>query len=148
MLSALSVGASKPWKDVMEIVTGKPTMNTGAFKEYFEPLEKWLKEENKKNGVYVGWKVKPLDQHCNAKTGQPDLANVSKFIEEAESKLLKGQEKLQYRTWDFASNITDHNEKNKINAQVFSQHRFTIETIALNTKFDMAMFWTTGYFAM
>ena len=36
-------------------MTGQPDMSTDALREYFLPLEKWLKKENKKNGVRVGW---------------------------------------------------------------------------------------------
>lgn len=43
---------------------------------------------------------------------------LSKFIKDAESKLREGKEKLQYKSWAFASNITDHNEKNKLEAEV------------------------------
>ena len=49
------LGASKPWKEAMTVMTGEPRMNTDALREYFSPLENWLKEENKKNGVTVGW---------------------------------------------------------------------------------------------
>jgi len=49
------LGASKPWKEAMTVMTGEPRMNTDALREYFSPLENWLKEENIKNGVKVGW---------------------------------------------------------------------------------------------
>ena len=60
----LSLGASKPWKEVMAVMTGEPRMDTAAFREYFMPLENWLKEENARNGVHVGWKTKNLDHYC------------------------------------------------------------------------------------
>merc|ERR1711983_297103 len=47
-------GSSKPWKEAMEVMTGEPKMDTGAFREYFKPLEDWLMKENKKN---VSWLV-------------------------------------------------------------------------------------------
>ena len=65
----LTLGASRPWKEAMEVMTGEPKMDTAAFREYFMPLEKWLKEENKKNGVTVGWKVDDFDKFCEAKAG-------------------------------------------------------------------------------
>lgn len=30
-------------------------MDANGLMEYFRPLQKWLEEYNKKNGVYVGW---------------------------------------------------------------------------------------------
>ena len=69
LLSMLKLGSSKPWKEVIEVMTGEPKMDTGAFREYFMPLEKWLKEENERNGVTVGWKVDDFDKFCEAKAG-------------------------------------------------------------------------------
>ena len=69
LLSMLRLGSSKPWKEVIEVMTGEPKMDTAAFREYFTPLEKWLKEENEKNGVTVGWKVDDFDRFCEAKAG-------------------------------------------------------------------------------
>ena len=56
-------------------MTGKPDMSTDAMREYFLPLEKWLKKENKKNGVRVGWdhddsKVMCSDQTSGQTTDQ------------------------------------------------------------------------------
>ena len=64
LLSMLKLGRSKPWKEVMEVMTGEPKMDTAAFREYFMPLENWLLEENKKNGVTIGWKVNDFDHLC------------------------------------------------------------------------------------
>ena len=62
----LKLGASKPWKDVMEVMTGQREMSTAAFREYFKPLEDWLIKENKKNGVKVGWKIPKLETLCQS----------------------------------------------------------------------------------
>ena len=71
----LKMGKSKPWKEAMEVMTGQPDMSTDAIREYFLPLEKWLKKENKKNGVRVGWdhddsKVMCSDQTSGQTTDQ------------------------------------------------------------------------------
>ena len=60
----LKLGASKPWKEIMEVMTGEPKMSTDALREYFAPLEKWLKAENAKNGVRVGWGQYQDDKMC------------------------------------------------------------------------------------
>ena len=56
-------------------MTGQPDMSTDALREFFLPLEKWLKKENKKNGVRVGWdhddsKVMCSDQTSGETTDQ------------------------------------------------------------------------------
>jgi peptidyl-dipeptidase A len=44
----LELGASKPWPDALEAVTGQRQMDAGAMAEYFAPLKKWLDEQNAK----------------------------------------------------------------------------------------------------
>ncbi|CAG9827807.1 unnamed protein product [Diabrotica balteata] len=51
----LQMGAAKPWPDAMEALTGQRTMDASGLLEYFKPLHTWLKQENTKNGVQVGW---------------------------------------------------------------------------------------------
>jgi peptidyl-dipeptidase A len=43
----LSLGASKPWQDALEAMTGERQMDAGAMLEYFAPLQKWLQEQNR-----------------------------------------------------------------------------------------------------
>jgi peptidyl-dipeptidase A len=49
----LALGASKPWAEALEAMTGEKQMDAGALLEYFAPLEGWLKEQNK--GQQCGW---------------------------------------------------------------------------------------------
>jgi len=49
----LALGASQPWPDALEAITGKRTMDATAIIEYFAPLKKWLDEQNK--GVPMDW---------------------------------------------------------------------------------------------
>jgi len=51
----LSMGASKPWPDALEVMTGKREIDATALADYFAPLKTWLDEQNKKNGYPVGW---------------------------------------------------------------------------------------------
>lgn len=52
----LELGSSEIWNEAMNIMTGGVTnkMDAGPMLEYFEPLYKWLKEQNK--GEIIGWK--------------------------------------------------------------------------------------------
>jgi peptidyl-dipeptidase A len=49
----MAMGASKPWPDALEALTGQRQMDASAMAEYFEPLKKWLDEQNR--GTKVGW---------------------------------------------------------------------------------------------
>jgi Angiotensin-converting enzyme len=49
----LEMGASKPWPDALEALTGERQTDAGALLEYFAPLKQWLDEQNK--GKKEGW---------------------------------------------------------------------------------------------
>jgi peptidyl-dipeptidase A len=49
----LAKGASEPWQDTMYELTGTRQMDASAILEYFEPLQAWLKQQNK--GQTCGW---------------------------------------------------------------------------------------------
>ncbi len=49
----LAMGASQPWPDALEALTGDRQMDATALLEYFTPLTDWLDERNR--GVDVGW---------------------------------------------------------------------------------------------
>jgi peptidyl-dipeptidase A len=49
----LAMGASKPWPDALEALTGTREMDASAIADYFAPLKAWLDEQNK--GTPVGW---------------------------------------------------------------------------------------------
>jgi peptidyl-dipeptidase A len=49
----LALGASKPWPDALQALTGERRTDGGALLEYFAPLQTWLKEQNR--GRTCGW---------------------------------------------------------------------------------------------
>ena len=49
----LEMGASKPWPEALEALTGERQMDASAMAEYFAPLKTWLDEQNK--GRKCGW---------------------------------------------------------------------------------------------
>lgn len=51
----LEMGRSQPWPEELYALTGERKMDATAMLEYFAPLQKWLDEQNAKNGVRVGW---------------------------------------------------------------------------------------------
>ncbi|XP_014206622.1 angiotensin-converting enzyme isoform X2 [Copidosoma floridanum] len=48
-------GASRPWQDVLIEATGEARLNASALREYFRPLEDWLRAENFRTNELVGW---------------------------------------------------------------------------------------------
>jgi peptidyl-dipeptidase A len=50
---ALALGASRPWPEVLEALTGERQMDATAIADYFAPLKTWLDEQNK--GKKIGW---------------------------------------------------------------------------------------------
>jgi peptidyl-dipeptidase A len=51
----LALGASKPWQEALETLTGEKQMDATALADYFAPLKVWLDDQNQKNGYAVGW---------------------------------------------------------------------------------------------
>ncbi|CAB3376655.1 Hypothetical predicted protein [Cloeon dipterum] len=60
--SMLQLGQSKPWPDAMEVITGQRNMDASALREYFAPLEDWLRAENERTGEFIGWEKS--DKYC------------------------------------------------------------------------------------
>ncbi len=53
MMGMLALGASKPWPDALEAITGERKMTANAIIDYYAPLMKWLGEQNQKE--QCGW---------------------------------------------------------------------------------------------
>jgi peptidyl-dipeptidase A len=51
----LALGASKPWQEALETLTGEKQMDATAIADYFAPLKVWLDEQNKAHNYPVGW---------------------------------------------------------------------------------------------
>jgi peptidyl-dipeptidase A len=51
--AALEMGASRPWPETLEALTGQRAMDATAMADYYAPLKAWLDEQNK--GQKVGW---------------------------------------------------------------------------------------------
>lgn len=53
LASALALGASQPWPDALETLTGSRTIDASAVVDYFAPVMDWLEEQNQ--GRKCGW---------------------------------------------------------------------------------------------
>ncbi|GAB1865613.1 Angiotensin-converting enzyme, somatic isoform [Camponotus japonicus] len=48
-------GSSIPWQETLREATGESRLDGSALREYFRPLEDWLRSENLRTGEIVGW---------------------------------------------------------------------------------------------
>jgi len=76
----LKLGSSRPWKEAMKVMTGQPNMDTGAIREYFKPLEVWLKKENAKNRASIGFGKLNLNAVCEQSPGSQKSAKTSDAV--------------------------------------------------------------------
>lgn len=53
--SMLWLGSSKKWPEAMMAIAGTKKMSAEPLINYFQPLIKWLKDENEKNNECFGW---------------------------------------------------------------------------------------------
>ncbi|XP_017096758.2 angiotensin-converting enzyme [Drosophila bipectinata] len=60
MRDMMQLGATKHWRDVMEIATGERKLSGRGILEYFAPLFTWLKERNKQLDIEPGWDADEL----------------------------------------------------------------------------------------
>ncbi|XP_016929090.2 angiotensin-converting enzyme [Drosophila suzukii] len=60
MHDMMELGASRHWRDVMEIATGERKLSGRGILEYFAPLFTWLKERNKQLDIEPGWDADEL----------------------------------------------------------------------------------------
>lgn len=51
----MSLGLSAPWSQTLYAATGEPRLNGSALRDFFRPLEEWLRLENLRTGEFVGW---------------------------------------------------------------------------------------------
>lgn len=51
----MTMGASKPWPEAMQKITGQKAMDASAIIDYFAPLMSWLKTQNRNSGRRCGW---------------------------------------------------------------------------------------------
>jgi peptidyl-dipeptidase A len=49
----MEMGASEPWQDALEVMTGQREMDASAILDYFAPLKAWLDQQNQ--GRTCGW---------------------------------------------------------------------------------------------
>jgi len=63
----LAAGASRPWPEALEAFTGSSRMDGSAMIDYFEPLLRWLQEQNRTPGLPT-CKPKSWDSSLNSES--------------------------------------------------------------------------------
>lgn len=51
----MKLGATKHWREIMYLATGEKNLSAKGLLEYFAPLYIWLKDENKRLNLHIGW---------------------------------------------------------------------------------------------
>lgn len=48
-------GSSENWRDTLSVAIGENKLDGSALREFFQPLEEWLRNENLRTGQFIGW---------------------------------------------------------------------------------------------
>lgn len=48
-------GSSENWRDTLSLAIGENRLDGSAMREFFQPLEEWLRNENLRTEQFVGW---------------------------------------------------------------------------------------------
>jgi len=48
-------GSSENWRDTLSLAIGENRLDGSALREFFQPLEEWLRNENLRTGQFIGW---------------------------------------------------------------------------------------------
>jgi len=83
MSRMLALGASRPWPEALQQLTGSPHIDASVLREYFRPLEAWLREDNAEHGEHVGWEDEgagPFMRQILDNGGGVPLANLAAVI--------------------------------------------------------------------
>ncbi|XP_041371786.1 uncharacterized protein LOC121385251 [Gigantopelta aegis] len=129
---ALSLGSSKPWPEVMEIMTGQRQMDAGALLEYFKPLTDWLKDRNALEKH--GW-----SDSCPITDEQLAVSWLESYNTRVQHVMYGAYE----ASWTYSTNITHETEKAKVEAEVQSS-KFTKEAARNASNFDYKHFKDEG----
>lgn len=110
----LRIGAARPWKEALQIVTGQSSMNASAILTYFQPLMTWLQQQNQ--GQCFGWGVKwPANfnlstPRCNAT--MPNLTQKTKiWLQSYNIAAGKVYHDKVMSDWIWEKNLTTYNQQ-------------------------------------
>ncbi|XP_054986975.1 angiotensin-converting enzyme isoform X2 [Sorex araneus] len=112
----LKPGSSQPWTELLKTVIGTDKLDVQPLLDYFQPVTRWLEEENRKNQEVLGWPEyqwrPPLPP--NYPEGfdlVTDETKASKFLEEYEQKSQVVWNEYTEASWSYNTNISTENSK-------------------------------------
>lgn len=93
----------------MEQITGQRSMSAKSLMKYFEPLTKWLTEQNA-DGDDIGW-----GEECpDPVSVETDVNKAKKWLENYNTKAQIEENKATIADWNYAANITDVNQQKQV----------------------------------
>lgn len=57
-------GASDNWRNTLEQSIGEHKLDGSALREFFQPLEEWLRNENLRTEQFIGWNYGMQQLYC------------------------------------------------------------------------------------
>lgn len=51
----MSLGASRSYKQIIQLLTDEPALSMNGLLEYFQPLHEWLLQQNHADNAEVNW---------------------------------------------------------------------------------------------
>ncbi|XP_062576365.1 uncharacterized protein LOC134238260 [Saccostrea cucullata] len=135
--SALKLGSSRPWPEVLKVLTGTSKMDAGPLMEYFAPLIEWLKNKNEQDGNTPGWAPYGCPSLRTGRVGDEEAARrfARDFNDLAETQYSKDAEV----NWQYNTNITEYNQQQVVKSSV-EMAEFKKEMADLVTLYDWQQF--------
>ncbi|KAM6897562.1 angiotensin-converting enzyme [Xenentodon cancila] len=109
----LQAGSSKPWPDVLQEAIGTRKIDAGALMRYFEPVIKWLEEQNVNETL--GWPefnwVPPIPEGYPEDIDKnTDEVHAKKFLEKYNSTAEVVWNAYTEASWKYNTDITEANK--------------------------------------
>ncbi|XP_069120838.1 angiotensin-converting enzyme-like [Argopecten irradians] len=130
----LKLGASQPWQDVLEKITGQREVDARPLMDYFKPLTDWLIEQNQNETV--GW-----SDECPQETPAliNDVESAREWLDYFDKEMQNIDGYYSSAAWNYNTNMTDYNRKKQTDAYLVLSN--FIKSAATNgSKYDWKNF--------
>ncbi|XP_021103199.1 angiotensin-converting enzyme isoform X3 [Heterocephalus glaber] len=107
----LQAGCSRPWQEVLKDLVGSDALDAQPLLNYFQPVSKWLQEQNQRNDEVLGWPEyqwrPPLpNNYPEGIDLVTDEAEANKFVEEYDRTSQVVWNEYSEANWNYNTNIT------------------------------------------